>query len=708
MTRSLFIMADLTQQLHNLASLHGIHLTYWDVTGKLIQATNDGLLRVLHALGSPVTTLEDVPAAVSRRQHELAARGLQPAAVCWDGYPPELTLRMLEADAQKPHRCTLVLENGTRYAWDTTPANLPDQGGQVIEGKRYTARRLHLIGPYPLGYHKLTLEGAGKKWACTLISAPMQVAEPQGGRHSRTWGLFAPLYALHSKRSWGAGDFADLDELVSWVQRQGGGMVATLPMLAAFLDEPFEPSPYSPVSRLFWNEFYINVEQVPEVRCSAKAKELLASTELRQGIEELRQAPMVDYAKQMALKRRVLEECARTLNAEGGPRRAAWEKWLEGNAEVRDYSIFRAVCDRRRAAWGTWPERLRDGKVSPDDFDPATAAYHFYVQWIADEQLQALAEKARGHGPGLYLDLPLGVNASGYDVWRWRNAFALECAAGAPPDPFFASGQNWGFPPMHPERIREGGYPYLRAYLRHHLRKAGVLRIDHMMGLHRLYFIPHGMGAKDGVYVSYQAEEQYAVFVLEAHRHASVLVGEDLGTVPDEVPQMMARHKVHRMYILQYQIQPKNEGLAPIFPGAVASFGTHDMPTFAAYWQGLDIDDRQALGQYDAASAAAEKSRRRELTRAVETFLRQRGLLGPTADLSAILKACQIYLSESPARVALANVEDFWLETNPQNVPGTWRERPNWLRRVRKGLEEFTQMPEVLEILRAMDRGERR
>ncbi len=698
-------MADLTPQLHNLASLHGIHLTYWDVTGKLIQATNDGLLRVLHALGAAVTNMEDVPAAVTRRQHELASRGLQPAAVCWDGYPTELILRLPEADAQKPHRCTLVLENCTRYAWDTTPANLPDAGGQVIEGKRYTARRLHLIGPYPYGYHKLTLEGAGKKWACTLIVGPVQPAEPQSEHHARTWGLFAPLYALHSKQSWGAGDFADLEELVTWVQRQGGGMVATLPLLAAFLDEPFEPSPYSPASRLFWNEFYINVERVPEVQRSAKAKELLASPELRQGIEELRKAPLVDYAKQMALKRRVLEECARTLNAEGGPRRTAWEKWLEGNAEVRDYSIFRAVCDRRRAAWQTWPDRLRDGKVLPDDFDPATAAYHFYVQWIADEQLQALAEKARGNGPGLYLDLPLGVNASGYDVWRWRNAFALECAAGAPPDPFFASGQNWGFPPMHPERIREGGYPYLRAYLRHHLRKAGVLRIDHMMGLHRLYFIPHGMGAKDGVYVSYQAEEQYAVFVLEAHRHGSILVGEDLGTVPEEVPQMMARHKVHRMYILQYQMQPKSEALAPIFPGAVASFGTHDMPTFAAFWQGLDIEDRQALGQFDAATATVEKTRRRELTRAVENFLRQRGLLGPTADLMAVLKACQTYLSGSLARVALANVEDFWLETNPQNVPGTWRERPNWLRRGRHGLEEFTQMPEVLEILRAMDRS---
>ena len=406
----------------------------------------------------------------------------------------------------------------------------------------------------------------------------------------------------------------------------------------------------------------------------------------------------------MKLKRRVLEECARVLAANETGRRAALEKYVEGNPELRDYGVFRAVGERRRAAWQTWPAPLREGAVTPSDFDPAAAGYHYYVQWLAQEQLQGLATGARANGPGLYLDLPLGVNASGYDAWRYPQAFAPDTAAGAPPDPFFAKGQNWGFPPLHPERIRNGGYPYVRAYLHHHMNLAGILRIDHMMGLHRLYWIPHGAAAQEGVYVSYRAEELYAVFVLEAHRHGTLLVGEDLGTVPEEVPPMMARHNIYRMYVMQYQAQPKDEALSPIFPGAVASINTHDMPTFAAFWKGLDIDDRHDLGLFDDEAAAAEHVRRREMIARIEADLRRHGFLKEKNDPLAVLRACLNFLATGPGRVALANVEDFWMEEHPQNVPGTWRERPNWMRRAKHLLEEFTKMPAVLEALRELDR----
>jgi 4-alpha-glucanotransferase len=697
-------MADPTPQLHELATLYNVHLNYWDVTGKQIQAGDEGLVRVLRALGAPLERAAGAGAALRQRQRELWERRLEPVAVCWDGNPPDLIFRCPADDLGRPHQCRLVLESGPVYTWTMKPGELPDAGGAEIDGTRYAARRLHLIGPYPLGYHKLTVEGGGRTAECTLIAAPERAAEPQGGRHGKSWGLFLPLYALHTARSWGAGDYADLDELVSWVQGQGGGMVATLPLLAAFLDEPFEPSPYSPASRLFWNEFYLNVERIPEFQKSPKAKALVGSREFQADIAALRKSPLVDYRTQMGMKRRVLEECARTLAADTTDRRAALEKYVEANPELRDYAAFRAVGDKRRAAWQTWPAPLRDGAVSPGDYDPAVARYHQYVQWLADEQLQGLATRARANGPGLYLDLPLGVNSSGYDTWRYRTTFAPDTAAGAPPDPFFAKGQNWGFPPLHPERVREGGYPYVRAFLHHHMRLAGILRIDHMMGLHRLYWVPHGLGPQDGVYVGYRAEELYAVFVLEAHRHGTVLVGEDLGTVPEDVPPMMARHNIYRMYVLQYQAQPQEEALAPIFAGAVASLNTHDMPTFAAFWEGLDIKDREDLGILDAKTAAAERTRRRELVRAVEKFLQKRGFLKDARDPLAVLRACLNYLSTGPGRVALANVEDFWLEKDPQNVPGTWQERPNWKRRAKRPLEEFTKMPAVLEALREMDR----
>ncbi len=701
-------MAEPNPQLQELATLYNIHLNYWDVTGKQVWAGNDGLLRAVRALGAPLEGLDGVASALRRRQCELWERRLEPVAVCWDGQPPELLFRCPARDLARPHECRLVLDTGRSYTWTTVPGDLPDAGGIDIDGTRYAARRLHLIGPYPLGYHQLTIEGSGQRTQCTLISAPVRPVTATPGGTGKTWGLFLPLYALHSRRSWGAGDFADLEELVAWVQAQGGGMVATLPLLAGLLDEPFEPSPYSPATRLFWNEFYLNIDRVPELQRSPKAQALVASRPFQDDIAALRRAPLVDYKKQMALKRRVLEECARTLVADGSGRRAALERYVADNPEVQDYAVFRAVGDRRRAAWQTWPEALKNGQAGPADYDAGALLYQQYVQWLADEQLQGLANKARASGPGLYLDLPLGVNSSGYDAWRYRQSFAPDTAAGAPPDPFFAKGQNWGFPPLHPERIREGGYPYIRAYLHHHMRLAGILRIDHMMGLHRLYWIPHGAGAHDGVYVGYRADELYAVFTLEAQRHGTVLVGEDLGTVPEEVPPMMARHDFHRMYVLQYQAQPQPEVLSPIFAGAVASINTHDMPTFAAFWEGLDIKDREDLGILDAATAKADRTRRQELVRAIRTFLQERGFLKDPRDPAAVLRACLNYLSTGPGSVALANIEDFWLEKNPQNVPGTWHERPNWTRCARYSLEEFTAFPSVLQALREMNQAVKR
>ena len=696
-------MADLSPALHDFARLYGIHTTYWDVEGRLVTATPEGLLAVGRALGAAVERPDDVTGVVRRRRQELWVRLVEPVLVAWDDQPPEVILRAPTRDLDRPLHFTLAVENGPTYTWTMRLKDLPSAEEADVEGVTYSARRLSLIGPYPLGYHRLTVQGAGAPRECVLIAAPVRPAAPSGGRHGKTWGVFCPLYALHSHKSWGAGDFGDLEDLVTWVQGQGGGLAATLPLLAAFLDEPFEPSPYSPASRLFWNEFYIDAERAPEANEVGAVVAALCDHKLRQESAALRAEPLVDYRRQMALKRRVLEAAAREAWA-SAPGRRPLEAYLQANPRLADYARFRAAGERLRAPWQAWPEPLRGGAVADGDYDPEAMRYHVYVQWLADHQLQGLARKARANGPGLYLDLPLGVNASSYDVWRDRAAFATEVAAGAPPDPFFAKGQNWGFPPLHPERAREGGYPYVRDYLRHHLRLSGLLRIDHMMGLHRLYWIPQGAHAKDGLYVGYRADELYAVFTLEAHRHGSVLVGEDLGTVPPEVPPMMARHGMHRMYVLQYQSQPKEDALSPVFDGAVASINTHDMPTFAAFWKGLDIDDRLDLGILDGEQATAERERRKKLCRAVEEHLKRLGFLRDTPSREEVLRACLAFLSAGPGRVALANLEDFWLEENPQNTPGTWLERPNWRRRAKHSLEEIKAMPEVLEGLREMDR----
>ena len=276
----------------------------------------------------------------------------------------------------------------------------------------------------------------------------------------------------------------------------GGDFVGTLPLLSTFLDEPFNPSPYAPVSRLFWNEFYLDVTRIPELQRSPVARLMLHSSGFQTDLERLGAASLIEYRSLMALKRKILEELLHTLMNRASKRKASFEHFIETHPQAQDYAAFRAKIERERTPWDLWPAAHRDGRLAAGDYDEKAKQYHLYVQWQADEQMRALAAKTKAGGPALYLDFPLGVNRDGYDVWRERQVFALEASGGAPPDSFFTKGQNWGFPPLQPEGLRQQGYRYYIACLRHHLQYAGMLRIDHVMGLHRLFWIPQRLWAQ--------------------------------------------------------------------------------------------------------------------------------------------------------------------------------------------------------------------
>jgi 4-alpha-glucanotransferase len=337
--------------------------------------------------------------------------------------------------------------------------------------------------------------------------------------------------------------------------------------------------------------------------------------------------------------------------------------------------------------------------------------YHQYVQLVAEDQLGEISG-ARGSvpavrrpGTGLYLDFPLGVSPGGYDTWRYRDAFAHDASVGAPPDVFFSRGQDWGFPPTHPERQREDGYTYLRAALRNLLRHAGSLRIDHVMGLHRLYWVPPGSDARDGVYVQYRAAELYAILALESHRAGAAVVGEDLGTVPRYVQQAMARHGILRSYVLQLAPLAGSVGRPP--PLSVASLNTHDLPTFAGFWQGLDIEDRLAKGLLDPKDVRKERSERARQRKLLRGALREAGAARDAHPGEAIAAALR-YLAASPSRMVVVNLEDLWGEAEPQNRPGTGLDQPNWRRKASRPLESFRSDEAVLGTLKEIDRLRRR
>jgi len=685
-------LATENEDLQTLANLYGVQTSYRDAMGNHVEAKPESLLGVLRALEAQVDSMADIPEALRARREELAERVIEPVVVAWDGHAREIDLRLGDRPeaAGGSLACHLDLEGGERRGWVLDLDSLPQGGGGV--------RRLVLPEPLPLGYHRLRLEIGGHSHASLVIAAPSCAYEDRRS----LWGVFLPLYSLRTGKSWGAGDFADLETLAEWTAGLGGGVVATLPLLAAFLDEPCEPSPYAPASRMFWNELYIDPRRLPEMGDSATARRLLESPDLLHEIDAVQAAPQVDYPRLMALKRRVLEELAHRFFSHPSERLAEYEDFIKQKTDLDLYAAFRAVGDRRGETWQSWPERLREGKLAPADYDEEDKRYYLWTQWAADQQMRAMATEARRRGPGLYLDLPLGVHGSAFDVWRHPHLFAEGAAAGAPPDSFFTKGQSWGFPPLRPDRQREHGYDHLIACLRHHLESAGMLRIDHVMQLHRLFWIPQGMEAKDGVYVRYPADELYAVLTLESQRHQAMIVGENLGTVPPEVYEAMERHAILGMYVVQYELQPGQPLREPPAVSA-ASLNTHDMPTFRAYWEGRDTAVLRELGFFDDQQAHAELERRAAIRRAIESELTADPARSADATYDAALFRLLEYLAASPARLVLINLEDLWRELEPQNVPGTHTERPNWRRKARLSFEEFSRKPEVLNALRRVD-----
>ena len=691
-----------------LARLYGVQTRFTNAAHRRVVCSPDAVLAGLRALGAPVETMSDVPEAHRGRQLELWRRAVEPVTVAWDGrLPARFPVRLPEALADDLQDPVLELEDGSAVEWDTSlgePRTVVRK--EDVEGQAFVELALPLARPphgdrLPFGYHSLRLRAGSTEVTSLVISAPRRARAQPG----QTWGVFLPLYALRSKRSWGVGDFSDLEEVLHWVAGLGGSMVATLPLLAAFLDRPFEPSPYSPASRLFWNELYVDVTRAPELEGSPEARSLLGSRALRAEIGRLRSAPVIDYRGAMSAKRKVLILLARSFfDAGGSGRREAFRAFLRSSPGAADYARFRAACARHDRPWSEWPKAQRDGRLPPDGGDEDVRRFHLYAQWLAAEQIEGLARRTRQAGSGLYFDAPLGVNANGFDVWRERTAFVLDAATGAPPDLFFTGGQNWGFPPPHPERIREQGYRYFIASIRHLLRHADVVRLDHVMGLHRLYTIPLGSDPRDGVYIRYRPEEHYAILALESHRSGTVIVGEDLGTVPEYVRSAMAAHGVYRTFVLQFQLRgDRRRAIKPIPRNSMVGLNTHDLPPFAAFWRGLDIGPQDWGGRSSARDAAARRQRAR-IREALMDYLRRRGLMGEDGRAGAALRGALAYLASSEARMLTVNLEDLWLETRGQNVPGTVGEHPNWRRPARFSFEEFRGMRAVVGTLATVDR----
>jgi len=668
--------------LRRLAAAYGVLGSYYGIEG-LSRARPEALLAVLRALGAPVEGIEDAGAALRERLEKKAASLVPAVLTLWEDLEPTAVLTHFQEEGGRA-RVSVTLEDGSRREEEVDLGSLPMSG--VSRSRPGLVRRRLSLPRLPPGYHRLEVALRERRSESTIVSAPTRSYRGDETPRARAWGLFAPLHALHSKTSMGIGDFSDLSRFADLVSRYSGSFAATLPFLATF---PEEPSPYSPVSRRFWNEVFVDPRLAPEwrsVQSDASRLDLFAT------IEELAHEPLVDYEKVHALKRSLLDAMSQeALRARPG----FFEELLRTRPDAVQYARFRAAEERRRIPWPSWSEP----PPREDLTDPAFL-YHLYGQALAEEQIAGVAATAERKGVRLYFDMPLGVHGSGFDTWSRPSLFARDAEVGAPPDPVFPDGQSWGFPPVVPDRSRAEGHGYWRECLAHVMRHAGLLRIDHVMGMHRQFWIPSGFEKREGVYVRYPAEELHAVASLESHRHRSELVGENLGIVPPAVNRALERHRWREIFVLQFRLTANPEKpVDPVPPNAVASFNTHDTPTFAGFRLGNDLDDRVEAGFLDR-EKARELARAREA--AVAALDAYAGLSGDASNISreSLVRWLRLLL-ESDADLVAVNLEDLWLEEEPQNIPGRV-DRPNWRRKLRHSIDALP--AEVEAILAGLSR----
>ena len=635
--------------LEALARRRGVVLEYRDLSGVRHRAPTASLVAVLAALGEPLDSPEDAPKALAEYEARVGAGApeLSPVIVAWDGnLPPELEASEPAASAR------LVTEDGIEMA----PG----------------------VGPLPYGVHELHL---GEHTA-TVIAAPRGHRRHES---ERSFGLFAPTYALYDRRRAPAGDLTALRELGELGANFGARYVATLPLLAELATaDGGAPGqhPYAPVSRMWWNEGYLDLDRLPEVAG-------LEPGPIPPPIDERR----VDVASLAAARRPALAKAAENLEGRDSKRRQAFHAFQRSRPEAESYARFRAAIEARGPDQSAWPSHWRHGTIPRGEVDPSTVRRHLYAQWAFDDQLAGDAADLARRDAGFLLDLPVGCRADGFDPWANPGAFASKVSIGAPPDAFFARGQDWRLPPLHPDADRRRGHALFRQSLAHSLRHAGAVRIDHVMALSRLWWIPEGMPATGGVYVRYPTDELLAAAALEAWRHDGHLVGEDLGTVERGLIRRLRAAGISGTRVAIFDLEASGGGAFTPPPGTVASLDTHDTATFTAWLTGSDIEERQRLGILEAPAAEHERSVRARITNCLRTRLESLGLLrDAAADTAEVIGALLTEAGEADCDLVIVSLSDLLGDLEPENVPGTHR-KENFAGRISKSLEEIVDDP---------------
>ena len=723
-------------EFNRLCTLSGITESYYDIRGVHHVADSEAKQTLLAAMQIAAENDNDVLQSLEYFRLREWQNIIAPALVYQRSESnKQVTLTFSTCQIEHPVQWQIIEERGQvhRGSWEFAIENAVDQCD--FNGSRLFQFKAHLPEVSEFGYHQLKLElSDGSLASSLLIVTPASCYQPsvfEAGK--KLWGVSLQLYSLRSKRNWGIGDFTDLRAAIKILAPLGVEAIGLNPLHALFSHLPENASPYSPSNRDFLNPIYLDIESMDAFKQSDAAQRLVYSGAFQSKLQSLREPELVNYTGVWSAKLAVLELLYRQFRGELLVKKSSTCKnfrrfQIDGAEDLFKFSVFEALQnffhqqDASIETWQQWPHKFQDpGSVSVTNWAKVNVdkiEFYQYLQWQAEQQLAKAQDDCVKPGMriGIYNDLAVGNERFSSACWAEQSQYALDAGVGAPPDDFNLLGQNWGLPPQIPRLLFDNAYRLFIRTLQANMRNAGALRIDHVMGLMRLYWIPANYTADQGTYVSYPLDDLLGILALESQRNRCLIIGEDLGTVPDEV-----RHQLWLKKILSYRVllfekdwhhgtfKPPHE-----YPQiALCTSGSHDLPTLRGFWQELDLDLRETLNLYPSDDIKQQLRDTRERDKfEIKAALVKENLLTDKAlheDNSTqefnreIFLSIQRFLARSEALMMMVQLEDILLLADQVNLPGTITQYPNWRYKISINLEDWLEQSDIESIATAIN-----
>ncbi len=721
--------------LRALAELVGVECEYVDGRQHVHQATDDSLYCILQSLGLDVQTESDIQHAWERIQEERWTDVIEPVLLHYpeEGTPLKFPIAFPLAEASLTGvvlECRLKDEEGKVRSYSVNGAACPFLEEIVLQGTRYVRLQVCLPGLLRLGYYEgtftLRLGSHGVEAQSLIIAAPQRCYLPKSSK--REWGIGVQLYGIRSRDNWGMGDFRDLERIMKTAGKTWNA--STIGLQPLHSSTTGLRSPYSPSSRLCWNPLYLAIEQVAEFRSSPKLQRMFRTKTFQATLQRLRASEFVDYDGVETLKLSVLEDLFRVFKRQHfQPWTARGRAFIQFVDQSPDYltrfCVFQALSEFfEGVVWRQWPSGYHDPQsLAVTQFQQHHAdriQYFYYVQWLCELQLTQLdhvGEKAALR-LGLYHDLPVGIHPDGADAWGFQAQLAKDATMGAPPDSFNSQGQNWGLLAPNPRKLRQQRYEFFRQTLRQNMQHGGVLRIDHALGLFRMFLIPFGGSGQDGLYVKTYVEEMLAVLALESVRYKVMVVGEDLGTVTPAIRARLEYAGLLSYRLLLFERDKEGAFHAPQqFPTqALVAATTHDLPTLKGFWVGRDITTKEQASLYPLPEdrirdIQAREADRRQLWEAIcQAGFDLSEEMPAMLSLDDVKKIYQ-FLARTPSRLLMLQLEDLLGEVDTPNLPGASDSTyPSWRRKLKRELKGWLKDPVLCDFSQGLflERGRRR